>query len=189
MKHLNILLVNNKSKTINKLIELLNIYGQVNLIEFDSLKKESTENYDLVVLSGSSQLYALYDTSKFVDELNLIRNSNTPIIGICFGFEIICLSFNSEIKQLNEEADDFRVIKLAEYFSGINYPVVVKEKHGWAITKTGIELEVLGTSKSGVEIIKHKTKNIFGFQFHPELFTDLTQGDSVLDFVLKKIFK
>lgn len=34
-------------------------------------------------------------------------------------------------------------------------------------------------SKDGVEIIKHKQKIIYGFQFHPEMFPDQTQGDEL----------
>lgn len=57
-----ILLINNKSKTLNKLKTLLENFGDVDIIEFDSpLLHKSIERYDLLVLSGSTSRQARGD--------------------------------------------------------------------------------------------------------------------------------
>jgi len=34
-------------------------------------------------------------------------------------------------------------------------------------------------SRDGFEVIKHSTKPVYGFQFHPEMFEDKTCGDEI----------
>jgi anthranilate/para-aminobenzoate synthase component II len=45
---------------------------------------------------------------------------------------------------------------------------------------------VLATSKDGIEAIKHRTKPIYGVQFHPSLLSD-NEGYKTLENFLKLI--
>jgi len=187
-KQLNILLVDNKSKSIDKLAALLKNYGVVENTDFKQIKDKNFSNFDLIVLSGSSLLNVNLNLGEIEEEINLIKNTTTPIIGICFGFELICLVYGSKIEKLSEHLDEFRLIKISRSFF-VNAPedITVKESHEWGVRSVKEDLEVLGVSKDSIEIVKHKSKKIYGFQFHPELFLELTQGDELFKFVLQDI--
>ena len=53
------------------------------------------------------------------------------------------------------------------------------ENHTIAIKTLSEELQGLAKSETGYEVIKHKTKPIYGFQFHPEIFQDVAYGDEI----------
>jgi anthranilate/para-aminobenzoate synthase component II len=42
----------------------------------------------------------------------------------------------------------------------------------------------LAESRDGIEIIKHKFKNIFGLQFHPSVFPEKTYGNEIFNNLL-----
>lgn len=189
-KQINILLINNRSQSIKKLLALLENYGIVEEIEFNQLKSKNFDRYDLIVLSGSSQLNVNRNLEEVREEIGLVRNSLTPIIGICFGFELICLAYGSNIEKLNEHLDEFRLINVNRaFFPDAPEVISVKESHQWGVRNVNEDLQILGTSKDAIEIIKHKSKKIYGFQFHPELFNELTQGDELFESVMQEIIK
>lgn len=64
----------------------------------------------------------------------------------------------------------------------------MKESHHWGVKNVSEDLEVLGTSKDSIEIVKHKMKKIYGLQFHPELFSELTQGDELFKAIIQDIY-
>ena len=51
--------------------------------------------------------------------------------------------------------------------------------HGDSVETVGAELEVVGRSGSVVAAVQHKTKHIYGLQFHPEVELSL-QGKAML---------
>jgi GMP synthase-like glutamine amidotransferase len=57
--------------------------------------------------------------------------------------------------------------------------IKVFESHRWVVTDSGDNLIALAESKDGVEIVKHKHKQIYGFQFHPEMFESSTEGNEI----------
>jgi len=95
--------------------------------------------------------------------------SNIPIFGICLGHQIISLAFGAKTK------------KMFQGHRGANHPVknmltqkveITSQNHGFVVTKKSIPKSLTVTHKSlfdgTVEGIKHKTKNIFSVQYHPE---------------------
>jgi gamma-glutamyl-gamma-aminobutyrate hydrolase PuuD len=66
--------------------------------------------------------------------------------------------------------------------------IKVFEAHHWAITDLGKYLKGLAKSRTGYEIIKHKTKNIFGLQFHPEMLDNESAGDEIFRRIISKLF-
>lgn len=63
------------------------------------------------------------------------------------------------------------------------------ENHRWVVEKLGPDLIGLARSKLGYEIIRHSTKPIYGFQFHPEMLTKETKGAVIFNNLVKLIQK
>lgn len=172
-----VLLIDNGSILLEKLKTL--IPGEESIIKFDSLKSVNTDNFDLVILSGSHDNSIVWNGDKYLDELNFVKNTTKPIIGICFGLELIVKSFGGEIKELENKDKGIKEIEILDK-SIYSKPVIkVYESHRWTVGKLPEDFDILAKSEIGPEIIKHKTLPIYGFQFHPENFVDELEGDEV----------
>lgn len=167
---MNILIVNNYSKDIEELQNLLRDY-QISVCTKESFLTTDPESFDIVIFSGGFGVPTVKNHSEeYKHEINFIQNTKTKVIGICLGCQIIATAFGSTLKELEVEERGITIIS----FQGKELQVY--ESHRFAIDSVGSEIEVLGTSNHGVEIIKHKTKPILGLQFHPEMFIDRTEG-------------
>jgi len=178
---MNIFLLNNGTKYLSELKDLLKKYGRVT--ENDNKESLKSVVEDLVVLSGGHHHSVLSHPDEYQPEKEFLLNSSVPVLGICLGAEIIAYSFGALLESLKTEEKGLKkikVLKVDKLFSGIT-DFNVYESHKWAITKLPDELEGLAKSNTGFEVIKHKTKPIFGFQFHPEMFEDKSCGYEIFD--------
>jgi len=181
-----ILLIDNGTKHLKRLIRLLS----GNEIEIVPLFSDypNLKTYDLVVLSGGSMFSIVTNPEAFSQEINLIKSSNKPIIGICQGCEIIAYALGSKLVLINPKARGVKNIEFVKNpYLNFTDPIKVYEAHHWAVKKLGKDLIGIAKSKSGYEIIKSKSHEIWGLQFHPEMLLDKTVGDEIFTKVVQLI--
>lgn len=180
------LVINNETKSPGKLKALLKKLG-VKQAWYSYDDFPDYKNYDFIILTGSSSYNALWDTSKFKKEIHLIKTTTNPVLGICFGFELICLANGSKLIEMEEGAQEdqhIEVVNNDKIFGDIKN-ITVHESHNWAVTDLGNKLLGLARSQFGWEVVKHRDRPLYGIQFHPEIDTELTQGDDLLrNFIL-----
>lgn len=181
-----VLLIDNGTKHLANLKKLLSGY-ETDIYPLFS-RYPSFYGYNLIVLSGGSDYAVSLNPEKFEQEIDLIRSARIPIIGICEGAEIIAYAFNSDLEQIEPKVKGARKIEITdENLLGRKTEIEVYEAHRWAIKKLGRKLTGLAKSESGFEIIKHKDRNIYGLQFHPEMLNNKTLGDDIFKQILKKV--
>ncbi|WP_185851711.1 glutamine-hydrolyzing GMP synthase [Blattabacterium cuenoti] len=141
-----------------------------------------------ILLSGSP--FSVYDQdspliSKEIFQLNI------PILGICYGMQLISFLFGGKIEKSKSKEygksyfiiDSF--LKKKNLFFGIPKKSIVWMSHFDEIKNLPKEFKKIGhTSSCSIAAIIHKTKNIYAVQFHPEV--DNTEfGISILkNFIL-----
>ncbi len=180
-----ILLVDNETKHVEELTKL--IPGIEDVRSWYELNGNEAEIYDLIVLSGSSDASVVWHNSFFEKEIELIKNARVPIIGICFGSELIAFSFGASFKELENEHHGIRNITLSEKIDIGTNTIQVYEHHRWIISTMSDTLIVLGSSEDGPELIKHKSLPLYGLQFHPEHLCNETDGKKIFEYILKEI--
>lgn len=176
-----VLLIDNGTTLLQKLKAL--IPGEEIVHQPQGILEEDVANFDLIILSGSKDLTVAYDSKHFKKEIELIQNTQTPLIGICMGCELVAIAFDGTVKRLDERHSGIREIVVISDNDNLGLRKgdvhKVYEGHRWIIDTIPNDFEVLAVSKGGPEIIQHNTRQIWGFQFHPENFVDQTAGDEI----------
>ena len=107
---------------------------------------------------------------------NIDEMGNIPILGICLGHQAIGMNFGGEIRRLENplHGKTSEITVLSEnsvLFKNLPKKFKVMRYHSLYVDNIPEELEVTARSEDGVVMaVEHKSKNIFGIQFHPESF-------------------
>lgn len=148
--------------------------GKVSPLEIDpSIVEDSTH----IILSGSPANLTLPMARQRYRELaHTVPKSDRPLLGICFGHQLLAYSFGARIAPLAKPIRGFRrVVVVAEdrLFAGLPREIVVKESHRLVVASPPEPLRVLaveGELPGRVEAIRHRERPIYGVQFHPERY-------------------
>lgn len=185
-----VVLVNNGIKKPEK---LLNLLQEHDVVVFDSSELTALKpaEFDAIVLSGSSRFPITENEWLLLPEIDLIKTTTTPIVGICYGCELIARAFGGSLVDHGEESKERDLVRIDvvaddPMFSG-RTSFDAYDAHRWVIASLPPELRVLARSEHGPEIIRHTERLIWGFQFHPEKMVDQSFADEVFNNVLSDL--
>ena len=104
---------------------------------------------------------------------DVIRYVEKPILGVCLGHQAICEVFGSNIIHapiiMHGKKDYINVDNSKTLFKGLDKKIEAARYHSLVADKVTDELIVTATSNDGLIMgVEHKTKKIYGVQFHPE---------------------
>jgi GMP synthase (glutamine-hydrolysing) len=156
---------------------------------FRKVTMRDAKGVDAIILSGGVGSSSDLDSPDYLEEINIVMRSGKPIFGICLGFEIICHVYGFEVESMPYLEKGVVTIEIREkdlLFKNCSSTMNVFEWHRDKVNNVGKYLKVLATSKDGIEAIKHRTKPIYGVQFHPSLLSD-NEGYKTLENFLKLI--
>jgi GMP synthase (glutamine-hydrolysing) len=126
---------------------------------------------DKVILSGRR----MNDREINIVNSRIIRQcfeNNIPLLGICYGAEILALTLGGTISKMAMPVQDtisLKVSKSSSLISADMKTLLVYESHKYCVAKLPEDFESLASSiHCEHEIFCHKEKKLFGTQFHPE---------------------
>jgi GMP synthase-like glutamine amidotransferase len=172
-----ILLVNNNTLHIDELHKALKGH-EVEIQDYKPGIKFNEYGKDLVILSGGGgegkELNDYHRPNElwYEDEIKFIQSTSKPIVGICMGFEIIAAAHGAKVTQMPKGIEQYTTLKMTiKGRRKIGRKNLWQfEAHDWRVKSVPRKyFEVLAKSKTGVEIIRHKTRPIVAVQFHPEM--------------------
>jgi len=126
------------------------------------------EAVSCAVISGSERM--ITEEGMLPSAEYFLLNVNIPVIGICYGMQLISCVFGAQI----ENGDNIkglrkvRIIRENLLTMGLPNEVVLPESHRERIISVSDRLEIFGVSKAGIELVKVKGRDIYGTQFHFE---------------------
>ena len=152
--------------------------------------RESTsrmfDSYDGVVLSGSPEMMSKEKTKeRFQREMDAVLDSRTPVLGVCFGHQLIAQAFGAEVVEDTKpvlEMVKTSVLADDPLFMGLpRFLMLLESRH--EVVKSlprGFKL-IAKSDTSRIATMRHETRLLYGVQFHPERFTaENPDGDRVL---------
>ena len=139
-------------------------------IEFSKITTSDLINSSKVILSGRRK------NSKEINSANsrIIRycyENKKPLLGICYGAEIIALTLGGTIRRMPEHVQGQTSIKIDKKnpLTMERTGISVYESHAFCVARLPKEFITLASSDCCQhEMFLHTTHPIFGTQFHPE---------------------
>lgn len=152
-----------KDRKIRDLHDFVSSITEARVIDWDDM-----HSVDCIMLSGSERLIT---EGEYRDEwLEVIKAVDLPTIGICYGFQIICLAFGSVFYRDENIKEEVKITKLREYplFDGLPNEVFLPESHQEFISAVREPLIPVMFSDKCIEAVYHRNKPLCGTQFHFE---------------------
>lgn len=143
------------------------------VVPYKSVERATLSKFKALVLSGSPLSVSELDEAELKKFSELILNSNKPILGICFGHQLLARLFGGTIEERKEFGrTKMRVVKRDPIFDGWDDFEHVWMSHNECVTSLSDLGEVLAlTENECVAAFKVILEGnvIYGVQFHPEV--------------------
>ena len=152
---------------------------------------EDLKQYDAIILSGSQRkLTEIGNAELFQNEYELIRRQTRPMLGICFGIQLMAITFGEDVVHMGQKYDGYYMVRKVEkddLFEGLGDKFLVRQSHEEMVPKLPYDFLLLADSPNcPIEVIKHQIYPIYGVQFHPERFDDKHPAGQI---ILENFFK
>ncbi len=178
------------TKLIARRVRELGVYSEIitprellNLKEYQEIKG--------IILSGGPSTVTI---KKYESVPKEIFKKRIPILGICYGLQLISKMFGGKIKPSKKRREFGRAILIKRHNSILtknffNSKEFVWMSHEDAVVKLPKKFKVVASTKDSKFTIIENTKNkIYGVQFHPEM-THTTNGKQLFKNFLYSICK
>lgn len=136
-----------------------------------SLTENDLNNKKGIIISGAPLLITEMDLTPYLEKVSWIKTIKIPVLGICFGHQLIGISFGAFGSRMKEDRDwqTIEVYEVCPLFEKLPTEIKMMEDHCESISiPAGFEL-VASSDTCVNEAMQHKILPIFGVQFHPEV--------------------
>ena len=177
------------TQLIARRIRKKNIYCEIHPY---NISKKEIDNFSPkgLILSGGPASTTL---KKPLKPDNSIYSLNIPILGICYGHQLLCKHLGGNV--INSKKREFgkafiKIKKNSKIFEGIykkNSEHQVWMSHGDKVNKLPKSFSIIAsTPNAKFAAIADEDKKVYGLQFHPEVIHTLN-GEKILENFSKKI--
>lgn len=135
-----------------------------------------SDRFDRIIISGSRT--SCLDEAAWIDSLlaflKMHVNRKTPILGVCFGHQILCRLFGGTKILRVSKTPEYGWIKIdmsasADILKGLPNSFYSLASHQEEVTRLPEEFQLLASSKDClIQAFQMKEAPVFGVQFHPE---------------------
>ncbi|MDB4860890.1 glutamine-hydrolyzing GMP synthase [Alphaproteobacteria bacterium] len=177
------------TQLIARKIREQNVYCLVHPYNKIGSKFLTNKNLSGIILSGGPNSVKDKKSPKLDKKILSLK---IPILGICYGLQLLCNEFRGKIGQSSSREYGHSLInhnKKSVLFKSVKKTSQVWMSHGDHIKKEPNGFVVTSFSnKNVISSIENKKKMIFGLQFHPEVYHSL-DGKKILSNFLFNICK
>lgn len=166
-----ILIIDCGSSKVPFIEEQVDYHSDYRTVPILDLSESDLNNVNGVIISGAPLLITELDMSAYLERVRWIKTTDIPVLGICFGHQLIGLLFGAEPSR-SREVRDWQTISFNEdslLSDKLPMEVEMMEDHCETISIPQ-DFKLLASSDSCInETMKHREREIYGVQFHPEV--------------------
>tara|TARA_Y100000817_G_scaffold285635_1_gene252974 strand:+ start:3626 stop:5185 length:1560 start_codon:yes stop_codon:yes gene_type:complete len=176
------------TKLIARRVRELGVYSEITLPK-DVVKIKKYQNIKGIILSGGPSTVT---NKKFQTIPKEIFYKKIPVLGICYGLQLITKLFGGKIKQSKKRREFGRAFLIKKQSSLLTKNYLNSKKSVWmshqdAVVDLPRNFKIIAsTNDSKFTIIENTKKKIYGVQFHPEV-THTDNGKNIFKNFLFKI--
>jgi GMP synthase-like glutamine amidotransferase len=172
------------SLEVNELRQAISKFSPSKVVSYEKISSGYKVDQDIaaVVISGSeARIVKAADKAKFMGVLELIQSCMLPILGICFGHQLLCSAFGAKTASLTQPVIDrfesVNIIQSGDIFARFRLAqtVPLAQYHYDYVQRYSLQdagfLLLADSASCEVEAVKHRTNLFYGVQFHPERMT------------------
>jgi len=124
-----------------------------------------------LILSGSPS--SVYQTDAPRPAASLLQSIHSPILGICYGFQILAFDMGGEVKASPNREFGYARLKVVDenslLFKGLPNEMDVWMSHGDQVTNVPDGFRLTALTDDALNAMENADRGIFGVQFHPEV--------------------
>ncbi len=178
------------TKLIARRIREFGVFSQI--IPFNKIKKNQINNKVVrgIIFSGGPKSVKEKHSPRLP---SFIYSLNIPILGICYGLQLIATHFKGNVSPSNDREFGKRnlVLKKNSYLLGNIYKLNIENQvwmsHSDKVSELPVGFSNIASSENcEYAVIENIKKKIFGIQFHPEVVHTL-KGKEILNNFVKNI--
>jgi len=139
------------------------------VIQTDELAALGSDLPAAIVISGNPTLIRDTGTS-FLTDFETIRDLTLPILGICFGHQVIAMLHGEEVTIGKEDRSlrQLEILQANALFDGLSGDDVFQEDHTEEVALPEHFIHLASSSHCFNEAMMHRDLPVYGVQFHPE---------------------
>lgn len=144
------------------------VHDKVSIKREGGLQSESATGY---IVSGAPILLTEEDPKSYLDALRFLLDVDVPVLGICFGHQIIGMLHRAVIRKGNLIRGSFEIelLKECDLFKNIQNGTRFHEYHEEYINVPNTFEPLARSGSCENEAMRHVSKPLYGVQFHPEV--------------------
>jgi len=177
------------TQLIARRVRELHVYCEIRPFDLplDALRRMAPEG--IILSGGPASVYAEGAPLPARDVLELLTTGAPPVLGICYGMNVLGQAFGGEVKRAVRKEygpADLRITRFDPLLALGGRSTRVWMSHGDQVSRLPAELETLAASDNSPHAaFRHPGRAIYGLQFHPEV-THTVDGREILrNFVLR----
>ena len=151
--------------------------------EVNTMLQQHRQEIEGIILSGGPLCLSEELTISLINKniAVLLSLTGVPILGICFGFQLLVASYGGKIVSMENESSGIKRVKMlsrrSRILKNINTEYLdVFQSHKDKVKEVPPNFEIIAVDDDNViQGIENCTFNIWGFQFHPEGLPTTTQ--------------
>ena len=163
-----------------------NVYSQIFPANINANKLKQLAPKGLILSGGPA---SVYDKNAIKCDEKIFE-LDIPILGICYGMQLVCKILGAEIIPAERREYGRTALSITDktdLFANLPDSITAWASHGDQVGELGESFTTLATTETCPHAaVRHKKKNFFGVQFHPEV-AHTPQGQVILENFLYNI--
>ncbi len=177
------------TQLIARRVRELHVYSEIHPYDLPRSTIERMKPDGIILSGGPASVYQSDAPMPAADVLELLRTGSPPVLGICYGMNVLNLVFGGEAERAVRKEfgpADVRITRMDPLLAIGGRTTRVWMSHGDRMSQLGAELETLAASDNAPHAaFRHRERPIYGLQFHPEVTHSIDGRDILRNFVLR----
>jgi GMP synthase (glutamine-hydrolysing) len=173
------------SKKTRFIHQMVDQYMDCETVPFFDFDESNIAAATGIIISGAPILVTEEDMGSYITASEWIKTISIPLLGICFGHQLIGIHYGSIAKKMKEDREfqEIEIFEESKLFARLPRIIEMQEDHCEFISVPNGFKQLASSDHCFHEAMEHTEKPIYGIQFHPEVSGN--HGNIIIENFLK----